>query len=127
MRANNPVDLPMFCLSGLVESRPIEAEGWFVNKISQLKRVVAEATAAYKATTGADDVAKQSSKRGRPSAGSSKESSLSILEQNNNLLMAGMFLFHLKLGQVAKLDLLFYFCHPLVKGSYRSISDSVQK
>ena len=118
VRANNPVDLPMFCLSGLVESRPIEAEGWFVNKISQLKRVVAEATAAYKATTGADDVAKQSSKRGRPSTGSSKESSLSILEQNHNLLRAGMFL--LKMGQVAMLDRFFlaHLCHLLVKGSF---------
>ena len=36
--AKNPVDLPMFSLSGLSETKPMEREGWFTNKISQLKQ-----------------------------------------------------------------------------------------
>ena len=38
------VDLPMFTLSGLIETKPVESEGWFVNKISQLRKISTEAS-----------------------------------------------------------------------------------
>ena len=38
------IDMPTFALAGIVENKPRELEGWFTNKLFQLKKLSSELT-----------------------------------------------------------------------------------
>ena len=41
---NHAIDMPIFTLAGIVENKPRELEGWFTNKVFQLKKLSSELT-----------------------------------------------------------------------------------
>ena len=44
VKSQHTIDMPTFALAGIVENKPRELEGWFTNKIFQLKKLSSELT-----------------------------------------------------------------------------------